>query len=263
MDNPDPCRDLHRPRDQRLSPGRVLIRLRILRDFPVNGAPDRHRSRCCGGWRFSAMELPVSRMSARLGGRHTGQAAHSSKPRRLSRRRGLDYFERLARPARAGAGDAGIAAAKRRTRQPDRSRRPDRRRSRPGRRPAYVARTAGLHRAGHSRNPCRARRQSDFRRARRRRRDPQSRQPRHAVRAARRADSGALRRSRQGRALPRRRRSGARQRNRRQCRHRARLWRAAPRLCAGRRRDDRLLCGSASPAPTWCCSTARCSSTTK
>ena len=120
-----------------------------------------------------------------------------------------------------------------------------------------------LYRAGHCRNPCGARRQSDFRCARRRRRDAQGRQPRHAVPAARRADRGALRRSRQGRPLPRRRRSGARQRNRRQCRRRARLRRAAARLRAGRRRDDGCLCGSASPAPTWCCSTARCSSTTK
>ena len=32
MDDPDPCRDLHRPRDQRLPAGRVLIRNPVLHD---------------------------------------------------------------------------------------------------------------------------------------------------------------------------------------------------------------------------------------
>ena len=46
MDNPDPCRDLHRPRDQRLLAGRVLIRNPVLRDPREERA--RHRAQGCG-----------------------------------------------------------------------------------------------------------------------------------------------------------------------------------------------------------------------
>jgi hypothetical protein len=50
--------------------------------IPVNGAPDRHRTRCCGRRRFSAMELSVSGLPSRLDRRPTRKAAHPSKPRR-------------------------------------------------------------------------------------------------------------------------------------------------------------------------------------
>ena len=53
LDHPDPRRDLHRPRDQRLSAGRILISLAASR---LDGT-DRHRARCGGGRRLSAMEL--------------------------------------------------------------------------------------------------------------------------------------------------------------------------------------------------------------
>ena len=77
-------------------------------------------------------------------------------------------------------------------------------------------------------------------------------------------DRRAVHRARQGAALSRRRQSGAGSRNRGQCRHRV----VAP-------RDARLVFipGAAKltpahrwrgcAAPTWCCSTARCSPTTK
>ena len=39
MDDPDPCRDLHRPRDQRLPAGRVLIRNSARRDARQKAAP--------------------------------------------------------------------------------------------------------------------------------------------------------------------------------------------------------------------------------
>ena len=76
--------------------------------------------------------------------------------------------------------------------------------------------------------------------------------------AARRHRSRAVRRSRQGRALSRRRRSRACCRNRRQCRRRTDLRRPAAGLCTGRRRRNGRLCARGSPAPTSCCSTARC-----
>ena len=63
LDHPDPRRDLHRPRDQRLPAGRILIRSAS----PPEWASDRHRSRCGGGWRLSAMELQLRRLPARLG----------------------------------------------------------------------------------------------------------------------------------------------------------------------------------------------------
>src|SRR6478609_2498152 len=60
LDHSYPCRNLHRPRDQRLPPGRVLIlrRIRVV----LNGAPLRHRAWLGGGGRFSTMELSLPDM---------------------------------------------------------------------------------------------------------------------------------------------------------------------------------------------------------
>src|ERR1700689_405356 len=41
----------------------------LVSENPLNGAPCRHRPRCRGGRRLSAMELPVRRLPPRLGGR--------------------------------------------------------------------------------------------------------------------------------------------------------------------------------------------------
>ena len=57
LDHTDPRRNLHRPRDQRLPAGRVLIP--TLSRLVLDGTPHRHRARLGGGWGLSAMELPV------------------------------------------------------------------------------------------------------------------------------------------------------------------------------------------------------------
>ena len=66
LDHSHPRRNLHRPRDQRLPPGRVLIlrRIRVV----LNGAPLRHRAWLGGGGRFSTMELSLPDMPVGVGG---------------------------------------------------------------------------------------------------------------------------------------------------------------------------------------------------
>ena len=96
LDNPDPRRNLHRPRNQWLPPGRVLVDFFPSLIISLNGTFYRDRARFRGrGW-FSAMELPMSRVSARLGGRPTGEGARASEPRRFGRRGTVDYAERNA-----------------------------------------------------------------------------------------------------------------------------------------------------------------------
>ena len=57
MDNPDPCRDLHRPRDQRLPAGRVLIRNPVLRDPREERA--RHRARANDSDNRQLKRIPI------------------------------------------------------------------------------------------------------------------------------------------------------------------------------------------------------------
>ena len=64
VDNPDPCRDLHRPRDQRLPAGRVLIRNPVLHDPREERA--RHRAQCCGRLRFGASRVRKLALPSRL-----------------------------------------------------------------------------------------------------------------------------------------------------------------------------------------------------
>ena len=66
LDHSHPRRNLHRPRDQRLPPGRVLILRRIC--VVLNGAPLRHRAWLGGGGRFSTMELSLPDMPVGVGG---------------------------------------------------------------------------------------------------------------------------------------------------------------------------------------------------
>ena len=66
LDHSHPRRNLHRPRDQRLPPGRVLILRRIC--VVLNGAPLRHRAWLGGGGRFSTMELSLPDMPFGVGG---------------------------------------------------------------------------------------------------------------------------------------------------------------------------------------------------
>ena len=64
MDDPDPCRDLHRPRDQRLPTGRILIRNPVLRDLRKKDA--RHRARWRGRRQFWDRQVRKKAVPSRL-----------------------------------------------------------------------------------------------------------------------------------------------------------------------------------------------------
>ena len=86
VDNPDPCRNLHRSRDQRLSAGRVLIAIAFRRDptrMRRSESTCRHRARCRGRRGLSTMELPVFGLPARLVGGRARQTVYTSQRRRL------------------------------------------------------------------------------------------------------------------------------------------------------------------------------------